>query len=219
MIRLRMKSLNWKYILGELLLIFLGINLAIWFNDWDDSRKLDQNKKVAIQKIEEEIKSNLEEVIYAREKNRGIPGMILAYKDLNSQQHGGIVVTPEEMAIYQKKHPGFYRIKDSMPMENGRFRYAGDTFINLELAALSEIAWETTKDMGIANELGFDCLYELENMYNVQRLVVQEIHKSAEALQTSDIERLLRILDFIRQLDAQLEGDYNGVLENLDDCS
>ena len=90
--------------------------------------------------------------------------------------------------------------------------------INLELAELTEIAWETTKDMGIASEFGFDCLYQLENMYNVQRLVQKEINNSAEALQKSDIERLLRVLEFINQLDAQLERDYNRVLDNLRIC-
>lgn len=200
-------------------MIFLGINLAIWFNDWNDNRKLDQKKQIAIAKIEEEIKNNLQEIVRARKENQHIPGSIEAYKDLHSRLNGGIVVSPKQMAIYQKKYPVFYRIKDSIPQENGRFRYEGDTFINLELAALSEIAWETTKDMGIANELGFDCLYELENMYNVQRMVAQEILKSAEALQTSDIERLLRVMEFIRQLDVQLEEDYNRVLEKIPNCS
>ena len=72
--------------------------------------------------------------------------------------------------------------------------------------------------MGIANEFGYECLYELENMYNIQRLVQNEINKAAEALQNQEIDRLIRILGFVNQLDEQLESDYNSVLEHITDC-
>ena len=36
--RLR-KSLNWKYAIGEVVLIFIGITLAMWFNNWNEDRK------------------------------------------------------------------------------------------------------------------------------------------------------------------------------------
>ena len=36
--RLR-KSLNWKYALGEVVLIFIGITLAMWFNNWNENRR------------------------------------------------------------------------------------------------------------------------------------------------------------------------------------
>ena len=62
MFRLKFKSFNWKYIIGEVLLIFLGINLAIWFNDWNSTQQLNKNKKIALAKIEEEIRNNLEEL-------------------------------------------------------------------------------------------------------------------------------------------------------------
>ncbi len=38
------KDLNWKYALGEISLIFVGITLAIWFNNWNQN-KIDGNKK------------------------------------------------------------------------------------------------------------------------------------------------------------------------------
>jgi Family of unknown function (DUF6090) len=39
MIRKRNFKLNWKYALGELVLIFLGISLAITFQNWNEDRK------------------------------------------------------------------------------------------------------------------------------------------------------------------------------------
>ena len=52
------RKLNLKYIFGEILLLFIGINLAIWFNNWNASKKINEEKKVAISKIAEEIKNN-----------------------------------------------------------------------------------------------------------------------------------------------------------------
>ena len=199
-------------------MIFIGINLAIWFNNWNTSRKLAENKAIAIAKIEEEINNNINELVRAREVNALIPGAIQSFRKMSSDQFEGTVATITEMALYQKEFPGFYRVIDSIKLEPGLYRYAGDTYINLELAELTEIAWETSKDLQIANEFGFDCLYELENMYNVQRLVQKEINKSAEALQNGEIDRLEKILEFIRQLDSQLERDYKSMLRNINIC-
>ncbi len=39
MIRKPNFKLNWKYALGEILLIFIGITSAIWFNNWNEQKK------------------------------------------------------------------------------------------------------------------------------------------------------------------------------------
>lgn len=46
-----MGALNWKYMVDEILLILLEIKLAIWFYDWNSSRKLNEKRQIAI-KIE-----------------------------------------------------------------------------------------------------------------------------------------------------------------------
>ena len=214
----RLKSMNWKYIVGEVLLIFLGITMAIWFDNWNSQRKIDERKKEAVVKIREEIEENLAELIDARDKNKDIAPSIAAFQAMVSPAYPGTVATPSQMRTFQKSFPGFFTLVDSIAKGQGLYSYGGDTFINLELAALSDIAWETTRDLGIANDLGFECLYDLETMYNIQRLVQLEIDKSSEALQNQEIERLLRVLEFIRQLDSQLERSYRSMLENMDIC-
>ena len=37
-----MKTINWRYAIGEVFLIFLGITLAIAFQNWNEQRKLNQ---------------------------------------------------------------------------------------------------------------------------------------------------------------------------------
>ena len=211
-------TMNWKYILGEVLLIFIGINLAIWFNNWNETNKINTNKTIALDKIEAEIQNNLEELRSARQINIKIPKAITNYKEFVFKGNGHPVSEISQMQDFQKEYSGFFQIKDSVRINDSVYRYLGDTKINIELAELSEIAWETSRHMGIANEFGYECLYELENMYNIQRLVQNEINKAAEALQNQEIDRLIRILAFLSQLDEQLESDYNSMLGQISDC-
>lgn len=45
------KLINWKYAIGEVVLIFLGISLAISFNNWNDLRKRRQLEKEILELI------------------------------------------------------------------------------------------------------------------------------------------------------------------------
>lgn len=211
-------GINWKYIVGEILLIFFGISLAIWFNNWNTSNTINENKRIAIDKIKEEIQNNLSEIRASRKVNSKIPKAIAIYKEFVLQGDGHVVSEKSRMKDFQEEYSGFFLIKDSVRINDSIYRYLGDTKINIELTELSEIAWETSRLMGIANEFGYDCLYELENMYNIQRLFQNEINKAAEALQNQDIDRLLRILGFMSQFDEQLESDYNSMLGQITNC-
>lgn len=210
--------MNWKYIIGEVLLIFIGINLAIWFNDWNDTNKTTANKEIAIAKIKEEIQNNLNELRAAREINYKIPLAIEEFSQFPRNSEGVIEVNWQIMHRFQENYPNFFKIRDSLPLMDSVVRYNGDSMINLELIELSEIAWETSRNMGIAHEFGYECLYGLESMYNIQQLVQNEVNKAAEALQNQEVNRLLRIFVFMEQLGQQLETDYQAMLNNMDSC-
>nr|WP_299345028.1 hypothetical protein [Allomuricauda sp.] len=210
--------MNWKYILGEILLIFVGINLAIWFNDWNASKKTDSDKKIAIEKIEEEIRNNLDELLTARENNNKLAEALVTYKESRTETSKGMVATMPEMIEFQDKYPGFFTISDTLELSEGKYDFDGDVFLNLELAELSKIAWETSKTTAIVNEFDYECLFDLEGTYNLQALVANEMSKAASALQNREIDQLQRILDFIRQVDLSLEADYKRSLEEINNC-
>lgn len=60
------QSINWKYALGEIFLLFVGINLAIGFNNWNENRakvKIEwetlKELKEGIQKDRKDIETNI----------------------------------------------------------------------------------------------------------------------------------------------------------------
>src|SRR5210317_1174844 len=118
-----LKELRWKHILGEILFIFVGITLAIWFNNWNASVRLNKNKEIILAKIKEEIKSNLHELKLASELNKQILAAFTEYQKLYSGTTSEIVSTPEEIHRLQARYMGFFRISDSTSVENNKFLY------------------------------------------------------------------------------------------------
>lgn len=211
-------KLNWKYIIVEILLIFVGINLAIWFNNWNTEKNLNHNKEVAISKIKEEINNNMEEIIAARKINQNVISAYKDFKEIYGKDSDVIITSSQNFRTLQRKYPGFFRVKDSMEIESGLKKYSGSTYIELELADLKEIAWETTKSISITNEFNYECLYELENIYNLQQRVQDIMDQAVNALQNAKINELMTILNIMKQLDTQLEEHYSSMLNDIDDC-
>lgn len=60
MIRKPNFKLNWKYALGEIALIFIGISLAIAFQNWNDKRIELKEVKAYLDKISTNVKADLE---------------------------------------------------------------------------------------------------------------------------------------------------------------
>ena len=207
-----------KYAIGEIVLVVIGILIALQINNWNSSNKSKREVKISITHIKKEIESNIKELNKAQKINHMIGEAYSEYRKLYDGKTTELITTPENMDILQNKYPGFFRISDSLQINTDLFHYSGTTFINLELAELTEIAWETTRSVGITNEFEYECLYELESMYNLQRRVQNEINKAANALQKREIEELMNILGFLEQLDHQLDKDYERMLVNIENC-
>jgi len=212
------RRLNLKYIFGEILLLFIGINLAIWFNNWNTSNNLNEDKKIALNKIIEEIDNNKLEIDSVLIINRRILNAYKDYKTFYDDNTSQVKMSPRQFASLKNKHPDFFRLKDSVAAENGLLQYRGSTYINLEITTLTEIAWKTTTTLNVSNEFNYECLYELESMYNLQRRVQNEINKSANALQNRELEGLMNVLEFLEQLGGQLQESYTTMLQNINNC-
>ena len=213
------RNLNFKYIIGEILLLFIGINLAIWFNNWNASKKTNEDKRIALSKIIEEMDNNKLEVDSILINNQNI---LKAYRDYKGFYDGNtsvIKMNPKQFSLLKKMHPDFFRVKDSTATDDGLVRYNGTTYVNLEITTLTEIAWNTTTTLNVSNEFNYECLYELESLYNLQRRVQNEIDKSANALQRRELEELMHILEFLEQLGSQLQESYNTMQKNINNCS
>lgn len=215
---IRLKEIKWKYILGEIFLIFVGINLAIWFNGWNTSKTTSSNIEIALDKIKGELNANLKQLEENRTSNQKITFFLDAIMAIQKENSGELLVSPKIMSAFEDTYKDFFAVTDSTYVDTDLYSYVGDTYINLDITELSRIAWETSKSTGIFHEFGYECLYELEGIYNTQNLVQNEIDKATEALRNESIDDLRRILKFANQLEMQLESQYKKIIGNIDNC-
>ncbi|RKE98949.1 DUF6090 family protein [Ichthyenterobacterium magnum] len=207
-----------KYAIGEIVLVVIGILIALSINNWSANKKSSHDKEVVISKIKDEIFNNSEQLDLAMLVNHRI---LKAYKDYKTIYNGDLselITTPKKLAKFQKNYPKFFRIKDSIQLDNGLYHYSGGTFVELEIPDITSIAWETTRTINITNEFDYNCLYQLESMYNLQERLQREVDKAAEALQREEMEDLIRILEIMSQLDLQLKTNYDEMLQTINNC-
>ena len=214
----RKYKFNWKYVIGEILLIFIGINLAIWFNNWNTSKQADSNKQLAIDKISEEIRNNLEELEEADSLNSHVLNAYLSYKPSFDGKSSILIASSALRDSLLQLYPEFFKATDSVALEDGRYRYGGDTFVQLEIPELNSIAWETSRNLGITNEFDYECLYAVETIYNLQRRVLTQADNLTDALQSGKGKELFDMLNIAGQLNSQLISQYREALESVDDC-
>ncbi len=218
--QIKTQKINLKYIFGEIFLIFVGISLAIWFNNWNTSIKSNQDKEIVIKRVKEEIEANLEELLEARKANQITIDGYSEYSNFYEDNSNKVITTRSQMNVLQKKYPSFFKLKDSIEIGENKFIYTGGTYINVELAELTDIAWKTGQSLNIANEFSYDCLYELESMYNLQTKVMNGFDKVSNALgDNEDIKQIIRLLKIENQLGVELEEDYRNILKNIEKCS
>jgi len=62
MIRKNNFKLNWKYALGEVLFIFIGISLAIGFQNWNEDRKQKTDRKIYYQNLLQDLERDNNEL-------------------------------------------------------------------------------------------------------------------------------------------------------------
>ncbi|MEW7290847.1 hypothetical protein [Aquimarina sp. 2304DJ70-9] len=212
------KTFDWKYIIREVLLIFIGINLAIWFNNWNSSKKVNHDKTIAISKIKGEIENNIKELNTTQNNNQFILNAFTDLHKLSDKNSSQVIATPEQLVKLKKQYPNFFSASDSSKVNDNLFKYNLQTYIELEIPTLSQIAWETTRSIGITNEFDYECLYDLESTYNLQKRVQNEVDKAANALQKREIKSLINILEFLDQLNEQLIKDYQKILLEINNC-
>lgn len=60
--KLKFKQLNWKYALGEIALIFIGITLAIMFQNFNEDKKREKTERSALMELKVALHNDLEDV-------------------------------------------------------------------------------------------------------------------------------------------------------------
>lgn len=213
-----LKGIKWRNLFGEIALIFVAINLSIWFNNWNNHRQASRQLRDALTHVREEVTNNLDELKITRQANNRLVNAYLAYRPYFGGSSDTLHIPTPILDSLVGLYPTFYKITDSIRSPMGEWAYLGEVYIEMELPELNEIAWHTTRSLNLGKALSYDCLYLLESTYNKQERAVAQINRAFAALQQGDAQQMIRDLQIAEQLNGQLMLAYEEVLNNLGSC-
>ncbi len=146
----------------------LGVFLGLYVNEWNASRNLKKQKKIATENIMMEIRSNKEKLKESVENYSKMLQTFYFFRNTLTSK-GEVISTVEYMTEFKAKNPGILKTLDSVKVEGGKYNY---TKMNMNLnytveeVELRTIAWETLKNSDVISTFSFDYLMKLEYIYN-----------------------------------------------------
>jgi hypothetical protein len=213
---------NWVITLSATL---IGVFLALYLNEWVASKNLQKQKSIATQNILAEIESNqnkLENIITDHSNLLNITVFFSTYFD----EEDNLIAPSDSMQQFKRKYPSLITIKDSTLLDNGYYKYTGETHFNVALPnlQLTTIAWSTLKNSGYSTSYGFECLMHLETI----EMVIHEVFRqntlvleyiSGEKDSGTKNEALIRQLEFLIGYEKSLLSAYSQSESILKNCS
>jgi len=209
---------NVKYILTELVLIFIGIYLALSLNNWNESKRIEREKASVITKLEEEVQKNLSILNNAKEENLKFFRAMERYGELDGNDATQITATEEEYEQLMANHGDYFLFEEKTKIDAEKYLYEVSLQINFKFTELRDIAWSTAKTAGFAREFNYDCLLSIEDTYRDQQDYTNEMDKILPIIVESEYARLPITSSLARQYGTSLITSYENLLPILNGC-
>jgi len=174
------KKIDWAYILREILLIFIGISLAIWFNNWNANRKVNQELKNSIELTKNELESNLNTLT----ENQKVPEQFFSELNQYFSEKG-------DRSLDEIKQ--FNEASEMVTITPG-----GGISINFKypIMNLKTTSWDIFKSRASFHELQFSCVDQIENCYQLTNRFQEEFKESHLNLRNGEIEKFRNTLNY-----------------------
>ena len=182
--RFNLPKIDWlNHVIG-FVSVLLGVLVAFGLNSWNESNKAEDALYVALNNINNELKSNLAKIDSTLSTNQEMVDILDEYLTLVDEDLQR-KVTQEEWEAFASQHPDFFKT------ENTSYRLTFDLFF------LSRVAWETAERVGVLNSLEFELAIGLGTTYSLQSGVDQfdkNIVNQASEISPDEKESLWRFL-------------------------
>jgi len=211
--------MNWKYLFTELALIVAGILLAINLNSWNANRKLDEQVKLSIVKIQEELKHNIEELENVIESNQEMSDFYVALNRLIDQDADQFTCRVEDMTSLRSQYQNYFEVLDSTKVSKDQYEYRIDLAFELEYGEMRDIAWRTAQLTQVINEFEYNCLGEIISVYGFQELFNNVQNKFLDMGIIRDREVYISTYQLNHQLAQDLLGRCKALEKEIEQCA
>ena len=181
----------------------LGVLLAFYLNDLSSRATIENRKQVSIKNLTSEMIDNESELVDSND-NEKLIAFLREIRAIDEKIPNRIITSFKTIAKLRSKHPDFMEIKDSSRIDVDHYEYNVSYKFELSLDNLQNIAWETSKMSGITNEMKYDCLQTLVEVYTLQEIYIKEQQKILNYFVNAEHNKLLSSLLIMQQLESQL---------------
>ncbi len=195
----------------------LGVLLAFYLNNLNDHLKIEARKQVAIENLENEIKNN-KLTLNKTHDNQRLIDFLQTVEEIDIEISNELTTSIHEMSELKINYHDLFEIKDSIDLDNNLFKYNVSYTLQLNFNDLQKISWETSKMSTIFNELSYDCLQALNQVYYRQEIYTRQQQKTLEYLINAEKKQLLSALRIIEQLKSQLIDEISESQNKMSDC-
>lgn len=206
-----------KWLTPYLLTFFstvLGVYLGFWISEKQNILYKQQQKELALENILNEFNNNKKELQASLESfslwKKSRDRLIYNKKSKNY----GLLRSQylEDTSILK-----VFTIEDTVVLEVDTI-YIGQPYLNFDLSDFSAIAYETSKSIQILSEFDFDCLYNIESIYNNQVAIQDENRNLLQAIYSKDLEKIELIVDVSIQFYELLLTKYQQIPQLTENC-
>lgn len=196
----------------------LGVYSAFMLDSWKGNRQVKTQKALALRNIEGEILANKDSL---QSHHEGILNLMEAIHEFQNyfDEERNFVSSSSELHQFMEQYSSYFILNDSIQVDSKRNMYSIAASIEMDWLNLSFIAWETSKSIGIVNEFGFNCIFELESLYRLQRDTMDEFDMLIEAMKENDLDLMMNALKFFVQFQEMLLEDYKDVIDKINNCA
>lgn len=195
----------------------LGVLLAFYLNNVNDHLKMESRKQVAIENLNNEIKNN-KLTLNKPKDNQRLIDFLQKIREIDEEISTELATSIHEMNALKINYPDFIEIKDSIDLDNNLFKYNVSYKLQLNFNDLQKISWETSKMSNVINELSYDCLQALNQIYYRQEIYTSQQQKTLEYFINTEHKKLLTALRIIEQLKSQLIKEISEGQNQMKNC-
>jgi len=158
-----------------LLSTMIGVIAGFYLTNYNEKRKLDIGKRQAIEMVVQELENNHQNLKQFNDSlNFYYPPILYVLSNIDKEELT-IIIEEDSLTSFIQKAEKVFFFSGTAPAESGKIKVSGDFKIelvsNFFMADLSHIVWDTYKQSQFMNITSFDCLTNVEIIYDSQKNV------------------------------------------------
>ena len=152
----------------------IGIIMGLYINNYHEHRSLIKAKLQALNQVSDELNENETNLqTYYDTLKTSYSTFTYVLSKLNADFE--LVIAKDSLSQFIEQSKGVFEYEDSEAFHEDSLSIAGDLSLNytskLVLLELSDIIWDTYKQTNFMSVTSFNCLTNLEDLYNFQKEV------------------------------------------------